>query len=56
MKTPNPNSQNIIFNLNQSINSKMEIGRKSQSKKYRTKAKVRGNNGNSLLKDDYFGY
>lgn len=56
MKTSNPNAQNIVFNLNQSISSKMETGRKSNAKKYKTKSKVNGNNGNSLLKDDYFGF
>jgi len=52
---PNRNNQIIAINNVVAINS-IKGSRKSVSKKRETMSKVHGNNGNSLLKDDYFGF
>jgi hypothetical protein len=55
--TINPNRTNQIIAINNVVAVNNVTGhRKSNAKKYRTKAFVHGNNGNSLLKDDYFGF
>jgi hypothetical protein len=50
-----PNTNNIIRHINTTVNTQSIIGvRKSTAKKYRTKANVHGNNGNTM-KDDFNG-
>ena len=51
----NPNSHNIINHINTIVQTQSIIGRKSNAKKYRTKAFVHGNNGNVALKDNFGG-
>ena len=51
----NPNSHNIINHINTIVQTQSIIGRKSNAKKYRTKASVHGNNGNVQLKDNFNG-
>ena len=51
----NPNSHNIINHINTTVNAQSITGRKSNAKKYRTKASVHGNNGNVQLKDNFGG-
>jgi len=51
----NPNSHNIINHINTIVNTQSIRGRKSNAKKYRTKAFVHGNNGNAKLKDNFGG-
>lgn len=55
--TSNPNRTNQIIAINNvvAINN-VRGSRKSISKKTQTHSKVHGNNGNSSLKDDYFGF
>jgi hypothetical protein len=51
----NPNSHNIIRHINTLVQTKsVTSSRKSNAKKYRTKATVHGNNGNTL-KDNFNG-
>jgi hypothetical protein len=55
--TNNPNSFNNIRAINDLVTANTVKGnRKSVSKKVQTNSKVHGNNGNSLLKDNYFGF
>ena len=55
--TINPNRTNEIIAINNVVAVNNITGqRKSNAKKYRTKASVHGNNGNVTLKDDYFGF
>lgn len=55
--TINPNRTNEIIAINNVVAVNNVTGhRKSNAKKYRTKASVHGNNGNNSLKDDYFGF
>jgi len=50
-----PNTNNIIRHINTTVNTQSIINvRKSTAKKYRTKANVHGNNGNTM-KDDFNG-
>lgn len=55
--TNNPNRTNQIIAINNVVAANSVQGsRKSISKKRETMSKVHGNNGNSNLKDDYFGF
>jgi hypothetical protein len=51
----NPNSTNIINHINTIVQTQSITARKSNAKKYRTKAFVHGNNGNVSLKDNFGG-
>lgn len=55
--TRNPNVSNQIRHINTVVSINTVSGnRKSISKKRETMQKVHGHNGNSSLKDDYFGF
>lgn len=55
--TSNPNRTNQIIAINNIVAINSITGqRKSVSKKVQTHAKIHGNNGNSNLKDNYFGF